>query len=366
MLHDQALVGIDGREVAEAGAVAHLLGRAPVDALDPVEGRELAVVVAGGSHRAGHVVARTQAVLADELLVDEGVIVAGHVVARADEAVALVLYLEHALDGAEALLARRGEVDRLGEVLLADAHVLDAELRRLGAQLGDLHRGHVVAREAGLHRLLLTAVAALLVVATVAPGVAVPSLLAAVALAGLLEVPLVLLAATAAAGLALALLALVAGVVADLLVLPCAGVCLGGVSLGDGRGGRGQELPRGDGRLLGDAGHGAHVERGLLARGTHVSGSRRVSGLGYVRGLVVALLAGTTRTAARLLRRLGGSGVGRGGRLLARSRRGLLDCVHGLAGLSLGLLRPPAAPGLGSGWRLPGRTILRGVGRRLW
>ena len=102
VLHDQALVGVDGREVAEARTVAHLLEGTAVDRVDAMQ-RRILVARARRRERADDLVAHAQAILANELLVHEGVALARHVVARAQEAVALVLDLEHAGDGTEAL-----------------------------------------------------------------------------------------------------------------------------------------------------------------------------------------------------------------------------------------------------------------------
>ena len=91
---------------------------------------------------------------------DEGVPVALHVVSGAHPAIALVADLEDALDGAEALGAGGRLEDGLNELALADAHVVDAELGSLGAQLGDLHGGELLARERGLRNEVLATVAA--------------------------------------------------------------------------------------------------------------------------------------------------------------------------------------------------------------
>ena len=115
MLHGEALVGIDGREVAEARARAKHLGRKAVHGGDLLQRRVL-VVGTAGAHGALDPIATAQAHVLDELLGDEGVIIPGHVVARADEAVALVREVKHARDVAEALRARRGNVDVLDEL----------------------------------------------------------------------------------------------------------------------------------------------------------------------------------------------------------------------------------------------------------
>ena len=81
---------------------------------------------------------------------NEGVVIALHVVARAYPAVALVSDLEDALDRTEALGSRRGLVDGLDELALADARILDSELRRLGAKVGDLELGELLAGHGGL------------------------------------------------------------------------------------------------------------------------------------------------------------------------------------------------------------------------
>ena len=271
MLHNEALVGIDGREVAEARARLHLFRCAAVDGLDRVKRR---VLVAGfrGRDAALDAIARTQAKLPDHLLVHEGVGVAGHVVARADVCVALVLELEDALHRPEALRKRGGLVHGLRKVLLAQAHVVDPELRGLLAKLGHLHLGDVVARERGLHVLLALvalAVAAALVSAlplvVVAAGVAVsarpglgaavvaPAASSAVLLAVVLAlVTHVLLARVADGGLRLCgrlVHALACGA-----SLVCMGVCMGigagGVRLGKRRCRRAQEPRRYGQRLL--------------------------------------------------------------------------------------------------------------------
>ena len=310
VLHDEALVGVDGREVAKARTDLHLLGGAPVDRLDLLQRRELVVARLGRGERAGDVVARAQAKLADDLLVDEGVGVALHVVAGAEERVALVLEVENALDRAEALGLGRGDVDGLDEVLLAHARVLDAELGGLDAQLGDLHALELLARERGLDDVVL------LVLAVAATAVATLSLGVVVLGAGLVEgVALATTSATALPLLARGALALLAALFA--------------IGLGE----RGRRRAHGDGRRL----------RGLLDGAVEVVDALLGSGLGLgCLGALGATLAGglsLVRSGAVL-----GSGVAL---CLGRALLGRL-CLGRLVGrLRLGAPRATGLSGLG-------------------
>ena len=110
VLHDEGLVGIDRREVAEARAVAHGLGSTAVDALHVLQRRVLAVA-APWADGALDAVTWTQRVLADDRLVHEGVVIALHVVSGPNPTVALVADLQDAVDGAKALCTRGGQID---------------------------------------------------------------------------------------------------------------------------------------------------------------------------------------------------------------------------------------------------------------
>ena len=170
MLHAKALVGIDGREVAEARARANKLGLEAIDRGDLVK---RGVLVVGAARADGSLdpVAAAKAHVLDHLLGNEGVVVTGHVVAGANEAIALARDVKHAGDVAEALGTRGGNVDRLSELGLADAHVLNAEVNRLATQLCHEHGGNTLARERGA-AVVVARVVAVVVVAIAAAVVA--------------------------------------------------------------------------------------------------------------------------------------------------------------------------------------------------
>jgi len=168
VLHDESLVGVDGREIAKARTALHGLGLAVVDAAHVLQGGILAVA-ASGADGAFDAVTGTQAILADDRLVNEGVVLALHVVPGTYPAVAFVSDLEYADYGAKSLDASRREIDGLDELRLADANVVDTELGRLGPQVGDLHLEKLLAGERGACDLLLptAAIASAIVVAPV-------------------------------------------------------------------------------------------------------------------------------------------------------------------------------------------------------
>ncbi len=227
VLHDQALVGVDGCEVAEAGALLGSLRREAVDGLDLAQGRELVAGLAR-HHGASNLVTGTQGELANHGLVHEGVVVALHVVAGAQYAVALVLNLQHAFHRTEALGQGGRLVDGGDELRLAQANVLHVQLGRLAAQLGNLHDLQVLHLEGGLDGLVL--VVAVVAAATALAVVAVVADLVALAVAVVAVAVAVALVATAAATVALLVVALV------LVVLALLGLGAGGLLLAAGLG----------------------------------------------------------------------------------------------------------------------------------
>ena len=299
MLHGQALVREDGREVAEARTAVHGLGIAAVDRGDGGE-RRILVPGPGGSDRADDAVTRTQRILFDDGLVDERVIVALHVVAGADHAVALVRDLEQAADGLESLSACGGLEDRIDELALLHAGVLDAELPGLDAQLPHLELGKLLAGDGRLG------------------------------------------CSAAAVAAVLLLIVLVAGHVGGLAVLRMAAATrAGALLLGSGvLRGRLRERGRGTGRGLGGGGGGllSHT-RHLLDGDERTLGSRRIDfhcgGHGGLLGLLgaAATLLGSV---GRRLGRIGSLGVLGDGRRYIGIRCGLCSGIlDGLVGIRL-------------------------------
>ena len=151
VLHPERLVGVHGREVGELGAVLDLLGIQAVDRAELGKPGKL-VVRAHGAKRAGDQVAGAQPGGANQLRGNEGVVAAGHVSVNADVAEPLVVHVEDALDVAEPLGLRGGSVHDLNQLGLLDTRGVELELAGLLAQLRDLHRGELLAREGGLGR----------------------------------------------------------------------------------------------------------------------------------------------------------------------------------------------------------------------
>ena len=232
--HDKTLVGKDGREVTEARTLPQLVERATVDRLDLLKGWILAVVGAGRTNRSLDPVTGSQPVLADELLVYEGVVVTRHVVAGTQEGVTLVLDVQHALDRPEALCTCGGLIDGLHERRLLEAHILDTKLGRLAPELSHPHGREFLAREAGLKALFLlvatvTAIAAAptLVTASVAVCVGIGVCATVGVIAGTAARSCVILALTPAAPLTSSLAPLVLGLGLSLLQRSLSGNVLG-------------------------------------------------------------------------------------------------------------------------------------------
>ena len=181
MLHAQRLVGIDRGEVAELGAVANLLGVQTVDGRDFGEAGAL-VAAARRTQRALDDVARAQARGADEVGGHEGVVVGLHVAMGVDDAGAIRANLQNALDVAEALGLRGGDVDLLDELGFLLAGRLDLELLGLLAQFGDLHGRELLTRKRGLGGGGVTLLVALFAIALAVATVVVALVLALVAL----------------------------------------------------------------------------------------------------------------------------------------------------------------------------------------
>ena len=181
MLHAQRLVGIDRGEVAELGTVANLLGVQTVDGRDFGEAGAL-VAAARRTQRALDDVARAQARGADEVGGHEGVVVGLHVAMGVDDAGAVRANLQNALDVAEALGLRSGDVDFLDELGLLLAGRLDLELLGLLAKFGNLHGSELLARKRRLGGSGITLLVALLAIALAVATVVVALVLALVAL----------------------------------------------------------------------------------------------------------------------------------------------------------------------------------------
>ena len=181
MLHAQRLVGIDRGEVAELGTVANLLGVQTVDGRDSGEAGAL-VAAARRTQRALDDVARAQARGANEVGGHEGVVVGLHVAMGVDDAGAVRANLQNALDVAEALGLRSGDVDFLDELGLLLAGRLDLELLSLLAQLSDLHGREFLARKRGLGGSGITLLVALFAIALAVATVVVAVVLTLVAL----------------------------------------------------------------------------------------------------------------------------------------------------------------------------------------
>ncbi len=395
VLHVQALVGEDGRQVAEARTGLHFLGSATVDHLDPLQGRILRVVVAGGTDGAHDHVTRAQTILADDLLVHEGVIVTDHVVARAKEGVALVLYLKDAGDLLEALSSGSGLVDGLDQLCLLYAHVLHAQLCCLAPELGHLHSLQVFPGKAGFGASLLATAVAAVATVVAAALVALAALVTLVTVPTLVAVSLAI--ATAAATFVLSLLLAgvlglavfrvlvvarllgaflgrgvhIGGSIVLCLVVGCLlgrldgvlCVCLasataalgsgrgsGLVGLGKGRDGRSQQGRRGLGGILGSLVQGSHIQGHLLGCGSRLGLCLRI---GFACTRLPAPAGGLLLFLAIARGSLGGNRLG--------FDIGSLIC--GTLGGS-GLLCPPAGGagllGLGFGLSL-GRDLGRGL-----
>ncbi len=200
VLHMEALVGVDRREVAEAHPVAALLDGRSVDGRDLLDGGVL-LVLARRARLPGHHIALAQAVAADGGQAHVAVRLAGQVALRAQEAVSVGQDIQDAGHFDEALGLHAGPEHGLDELGLLEAGGVHSQLGGLLAQLGHLELRQIVARHAGLHLartavvVMRTALAAVVIVALLAPR----SVLALVVL--LLTVALVLaLAAFVAAG----------------------------------------------------------------------------------------------------------------------------------------------------------------------
>ena len=170
VLHLELLIGVDGRKVAELGALARFLGIEPVHRLDL---RQTGELVAGtrGAKRSLDKVAGAQAGSADEVRRNECVVAAGHVAVGADMAEALVRDIENAGNLTEALSTGISRVDFLNKLGLLLARDVEIQLARLLAELGDLHGRKVLAREAWLDG-RVAVIACLAILLTVAPIVA--------------------------------------------------------------------------------------------------------------------------------------------------------------------------------------------------
>ncbi len=207
VLHMEALVGVDRREVAEAHPVAALLDGRSVDGRDLLDGGVL-LVLARRARLPGHHIALAQAVAADGGQAHVAVRLAGQVALRAREAVSVGQDVQDAGHLDEALGLHAGPEHGLDELGLLEAGGVHSQLGRLLAQLGHLELGQIVARHAGLH---LAGTAVVVVRTALAAVVVVVVLLAA---GGVLALVVLLLAVA----LVLALAALVAaGVLARAL-----------------------------------------------------------------------------------------------------------------------------------------------------
>ena len=116
-LEDQPLLGIEGHQLLEGRARGHVVGAAPVDRVDLLEG-EVLLALAGGAQLAGQGHARPQPVALDEGGRDEGVVLAGQVGVRgqAQERVAVGPDLEAALGLDRDVLRQAGLGDGPDEV----------------------------------------------------------------------------------------------------------------------------------------------------------------------------------------------------------------------------------------------------------
>ena len=150
VLHMEALVGVDRREVAEAHPVAALLDGRSVDGRDLLDGGVL-LVLARRARLPGHHIALAQAVAADGGQAHVAVRLAGQVALRAQEAVSVGQDVQDAGHLDEALGLHAGPEHGLDELGLLEAGGVHSQLGRLLAQLGHLELGQIVARHAGLH-----------------------------------------------------------------------------------------------------------------------------------------------------------------------------------------------------------------------
>ena len=181
VLHDEALVGIDGREVGELHAVRGALEGLVVERDDGVERRVL-LVLARGTHAAGDVIALAQALAAYGAHADVNIVLAGKVTAGANEAVTIGQQVEYALDHDESLGLEQRVVDGGHQVIaLAVLACVDTELDGLGGERLVVEHRELVARGGGDDFLALVVVA----VATIATVAALSlALLAGIALLG--------------------------------------------------------------------------------------------------------------------------------------------------------------------------------------
>ena len=174
VLHNQALVGVDGRQVGELDAMRRPFERLVVELDDRVERRVL-LVVARRAHASGDAVALAQAVAAHRAHADVHVVLARQVAVSANEAVAVRKQVENALDHDEALCLEQGVVHGGDQIVaLAVFRRVHAELARLGDERFVFELGELVARGGrddfpALAVLAVAAVAAVAAVVVVAP-----------------------------------------------------------------------------------------------------------------------------------------------------------------------------------------------------
>ena len=321
VLHLELLIGVDGRKVAELGALARFLGIEPVHRLDLRQAGEL-IAGARGAKRSLDKVAGAQAGSSDEVRRNECVVAAGHVAVGADMAEALVRDIENAGNLAEAFCTGIGHVDFLNKLGLLLARDVEIQFARFLAELGDLHGRKIFAREAWLDG-RVAVIACFAILLTVASIVALVVSLGVRAMRTLV----------ALSARCLALLGSVRSIGALGRALICGRLAgIGSLRLGAGRG----SFPRRGGVLSCSGGLG----RGLVRRGPALS-RRTLRTVGCsAAGTAGAMVFHGRRT----LSGIGGCGsfrplVPRSGRRLRRRKR----CGCGAFRLDVGLGLPAAA-----------------------
>ena len=182
VLHDEAFVRVDRREVAEAHAAAQLLDGRAVDGRDLLDGGVL-LVLARRARLTGHEIALAQAVAADGGKTHVAIRLAGQVALRAEEAVAVGQDVQDAGHLDEALGLDTGFEHGLHQLGLLEARHVEVELGGLLAQLGHLELRQLLARHAGLHFAVAAVVVVLATLTTLVLAVVLPVLAAALLLA---------------------------------------------------------------------------------------------------------------------------------------------------------------------------------------
>ena len=181
MLHGQALVWIDRREVAEAHATAKLLDGLAVDGGHLLHGGVL-LVGARRARGAGDLVALAQAVATDGGKPHVAILLAGQIAVGAQEAVTVLHDVEDALDLDEALGLQGRIVHGVDELGLLQARHVDVELGGLRAQLGHLELGQVLFVDARDDLAVVVALVTLVAVVAVVAVLATVAIAAVVAL----------------------------------------------------------------------------------------------------------------------------------------------------------------------------------------